>query len=481
MNRFFVASILAVIFLNIVSCRKEWSDFDTSSSVELSFSADTVRFDTVFTTIPTVTKWILVRNNSKKYIKISRVYLENGSSSAFRLNVDGDTSLTSHDVIVASRDSFYIFITADLHYLQNINTPFEVLDNIVFELNGNKQQVVLQAWGQNAYYHFPNMVHKIPLIEGDTQYMHYFEWDCDNATPVDKPHVFFGHAAVAQGKSWTIPSGAKLYFAGGAGVWVKQGGVLDVQGTFTNPVLFTSLRQDYDYKTMPGQWSGIWIDAGSDGNQINYANIFNAQYGVMIDSSTTSNNALEIYNTRIENMTRYGILSQKNYIKGVNIVVGNCATGVGLLRGGGATFFHCTFTNYYSSFGGAYSLVLNDYSGEQTEPFAFADFINCIIYGKTDDQINFDLKEKTNLPYLFDHCIVGTSVKNNKFVSCSSNDPVFTKESEGNYEISSEKSPAVKAGNTTYSDPMAYRDIKNILRGTPPTIGAYEFVKQVNP
>jgi hypothetical protein len=484
-HKFFFAVILFTIFFCITSCRDEWDDFDTSPDVVLSFSQDTVSFDTVFTTIPTVTKWITVRNNSKKPIKISRVFVEGREQSAFRLNVDGDTSLIVTDVIVGARDSFYVFITADIRYLQNMSEPFEACDNIVFDINGNRQHLVLQAWGQNAYYHFPDAEYKFLSAEGDTQLIHYFNWDFQKfpTVPNDKPHVFLGYAAVNNG-SLTIPAGARLYFAGGAGLWVRSGASLNVQGTFPSPVIFTSLRQDYDYKTMPGQWGGILIDAESTGNQINYAEIGNAQFGVMIDSSSTlglSDYAVEIYNTRIENMTRYGIFSRKNSIKGVNVLVANCANGVSLINGGGGLFVHCTFTNYYSSFSGTYSVTLNDYNGELPEPFSSVEFINCIIFGKTDDQINFDLKEKESLPYLFDHCITGTTVTNNRFISCSKSDPLFVERNEANYEISSDRSPAYKAGNTTFFDPAASRDIKNIQRGTPPTIGAYEYVKPINP
>jgi hypothetical protein len=484
-----VAAVVVAASVLITSCRDEWSNFDTSPDVALGFSQDTVSFDTVFATIPAVTKWITVRNSSKKPIKISHIYVEKGIESAFRLNVDGDTSLSADDVIVGARDSFYIFITADIRYLQNISEPFEVHDNIVFTVNGNRQRLVLQAWGQNAYYHFPDAEYKFAQSEGDTQVIRYFDWnvefaDAGGGMPVDKPHVFFGYGSISSGVV-SVPAGARLYFAADAGLWVRENAALNIQGTFTNPVILTSLRQDYDYKTLPGQWGGIRIDAESTGNQINYAEIRNAQFGIMIDSSVAaglSNYALEIYNTRVENMTRYGIFSRKNFIKGVNVLVANCASGVSLISGGGGLFFHCTFTNYYNSFSGTYSLTLNDYNGEALEPFSSIEFINCIIFGKTSEQINFDLKEKTDLPYLFDHCITGTPVTNNKFIFCSQSDPLFLEKNEANYEISSDRSPAYKAGNTIFSDPMASRDIKNVLRITqPPTIGAYEYVKPINP
>jgi hypothetical protein len=489
--RAFMLALLAIIvFWSGVSCRNDWEDFDTSSNVHLSFSADTVSFDTVFTTMQTVTKWVMVRNTGDKRIKISRIYLKEGVQSAFRLNVDGDTSLNVNNIVVAGRDSFYIFITANISYLKNVFS--EVNDNIVFEINGKKQHLALQAWGQNAYYHFPDKTDKRVIAEGDTQVIRYFEFPAGTVLPNDKPHVFFGYAASSVGGGLVIPAGTQCYFANEAGLWIRGSSSIEIQGTYTNPVLFTSLRQDYDYKTMAGQWEGLLIDAESVDNKIRYATIRNAKYGIYVDSSNTTGverYALEIYNTRIENMTRSGILSRKNYIKGVNLVVGNCATALSLMQGGGALFFYCTFTNYYKSFEGKYTLVLNDYVGEQSCPFTSVEFINCIIFGKDSEQIYFDLKAgetsgvSSELPYLFDHCVTGTPVNNDRFISCLNSDPLFKGENEGNFEISSDKSPVVKAGNSTYSDPdpLSLRDINNVPRDTPPTIGAYEFVKPTNP
>ena len=116
-SNFCFAIILFAVSFYITSCRDEWNDFDTSQDIVLNFSQDTVSFDTVFTTIPTVTKWITVRNQSKKTVKISSVYIEglrDKGWSAFRLNVDGDTSVEAKDVVVGARDSFYIFITANI-------------------------------------------------------------------------------------------------------------------------------------------------------------------------------------------------------------------------------------------------------------------------------------------------------------------------------------------------------------------------------
>ena len=56
------------------------------------------------------------------------------------------------------------------------NLPLIVEDRILFNTNGNEYQVILNAWGQDAYFHVNE------LVEG--QWLN------------DKPHVIYGIAAV---------------------------------------------------------------------------------------------------------------------------------------------------------------------------------------------------------------------------------------------------------------------------------------------
>ena len=70
----------------------------TDPSVKLSFSTDTVLFDTVFTTVGSTTKQLRVRNTDKNAIVISSIKLAGGSSSPFRINVDGIPTTEATDV-----------------------------------------------------------------------------------------------------------------------------------------------------------------------------------------------------------------------------------------------------------------------------------------------------------------------------------------------------------------------------------------------
>ena len=75
-----------VVGIGLLSCERD--PFTTNPNHKLEFSADTVRFDTVFSTISSITLELKVYNRHNKAIKISKLWLEGGSSSVFRFNAD---------------------------------------------------------------------------------------------------------------------------------------------------------------------------------------------------------------------------------------------------------------------------------------------------------------------------------------------------------------------------------------------------------
>ena len=72
-------------FVPLNSCNK----MKGFSKENLSFSVDTVVFDTVFTTVGSTTKQFKIYNPSSKSIQIDEIELMGGEQSPFRLNVDG--------------------------------------------------------------------------------------------------------------------------------------------------------------------------------------------------------------------------------------------------------------------------------------------------------------------------------------------------------------------------------------------------------
>ncbi|MEG1498898.1 MAG: right-handed parallel beta-helix repeat-containing protein [Bacteroidales bacterium] len=489
---FFLLLFLIPSFFNFSACRKEEPTYD-KSQVRLIFSQDTVKFDTIFTTLYTITKRITVKNPSKNAIKISNIHLEGGFSSRFRINVNGDTSMVVHNVIVAAKDSFFIFVKAAINY-QDKNNPIEIIDHIVLEMDQEThQKIVLVAWGQDAHYWQSNLIHKIPYPNTlspnkiDTLYMPYFYWDPKNTLNSEKPYIIYGYLTVRPGDVLKIPAGVKIYFAPNSGIWVQNQGSLQINGTLTQAVRMQGIRLDADYKNEAGQWGRIWLSGESRDNKIDYAIIKNGSIGVCVDSTTSSNSNLTIYNTIIANMSQYGILATQSRVIGANLVIGNCQTALSLQQGGKYDFTQCTFTNYYAKNpSGAFSLSMSDYviRGTEKQSYVFenANFVNCIFYGNNTDQILFDFVKAETKPYYFDHCILRQNIPNpgNLFSSCRFNTNPLFKDTKGfNFEIDTISSPTVHAGNSNGAIGVAEYDIKGIRRSGLPTIGAYEFVEKL--
>ena len=100
--------LAGIIAVNVfVSCTDE-QKYSSSSKIKLQFSTDTVSFDTVFTAMSSVTKQIKVYNPYSDAVKIDYITLGSGAVSFFRLNVDGDTSLTVRNVELLGKDSLFI-------------------------------------------------------------------------------------------------------------------------------------------------------------------------------------------------------------------------------------------------------------------------------------------------------------------------------------------------------------------------------------
>src|SRR5687768_869327 len=116
-----LAAVVLLAFISILpSCKKEKEI--TDSSAKLSFSLDTVFFDTIFTTIGSATKRFLVYNDHDRPINISSIALANGSGSKFRINVDGLPGIAHTNIKIAAKDSMFVFVEVTLDPT-NVNNP----------------------------------------------------------------------------------------------------------------------------------------------------------------------------------------------------------------------------------------------------------------------------------------------------------------------------------------------------------------------
>jgi hypothetical protein len=404
--------ITALIFITIclsvsfVSCKKD--KLLTDPSARLSFSQDSILFDTVFTSIGSTTRNIRVINNNNQKINISSIRLEKGQSSNFFLNVDGTPGRLVEDVEILANDSIYIFVQVNVNPT-NALSPLIIQDKIVFDVNGNQQSVELEAWGQDAHYHFPTTA-----IQYKDGYLPYSTVSANTNTTViwgggtgasdNKPHVVYGWLVVDSTQKLVINAGVKVYFHQNAGLWVYRYGTLQVNGTQGNEVVFQGDRREADYADMPGQWDRIWINEGHTDNYINYAIIKNNFIGVQasILSNPNQPTKLKLTNTIIKNCSKWGLFTQYFSVWSGNNVIANCKEYcAAITMGGNCTFLHTTFANFYNQDGGRGGqpcVYVGNNDGTQDWPIDSMYFANSIIDGSQGGELEMAITSSTLSP-----------------------------------------------------------------------------------
>lgn len=415
----------------ITSCKKD--KLITDSSAKVSFSADSVLFDTVFTTIGSSTRNIRIRNKNNQKINISNISLLKGGSSQFILNVDGAKGSSFTDIEIAANDSIYIFIQVNVNPT-NASSPLIISDAINVSVNGNFQQVILEAWGQDAYYHYPKSAIKFKSGGYLAYSLISSNPNADTVWNNDKPHVIYGWLVVDSAQKLTINAGTRLYFNHQAGLWVYRYGTLKVNGALGNEVLFTGARREKEYADEPGQWDRIWINEGSINNEINYAIIKNGYIGVqaeLLGTNFSEPKRLKITNTIIQNMSKWGLYGFAFNIYAGNNVISNCQEhSVNLALGGNYTFIHCTIANFWNKDEPRQlpTLQINNFTSQQVLPLDTCYFGNCIIDGTLSNEINLDVQDDATFPpkYFFSNCALKTFINTSdvtKFISNKTNVP----------------------------------------------------------
>lgn len=467
-------SIFLPLFLLmfLFSCNKE-DEILSGSDVALNYSSDLVSFDTVFTSVFTSTKQLVVYNPYNQKVKISSIRLA-GNQSYFSLNINGAPTNSASDVELEAKDSLYIFIKANINP-NNQNNPLIVTDSIIFDVNGNIQDVDIVACGQDAHFIVPDHhVNGLPPYKIIAQEGQHIDWQND------KPYVIYGYAVVDSTASLSIAEGCKIYLHKNGGMWIYKGGSLKVQGTKNNPVVFQGDRRESWYATSPGQWDRIWLNEGSVDNEINYAVIKNGFIGIQAETiDVDMGNKLTLTNTVIENMSGAGLLAKRYSINASNNLIYNCGQYLVALTGGGTyQFVHNTLSNQWAgSTRTTPSVFLSNYI-TTTDAIIVSDlnvsFANSIVYGNLAEEVQFDKKNEANFMVAFDHCLLKTAQSSSYFLNCIQNvDPQFKSLTDNNYRLLS-NSPAINAGNVVFG-PLFPLDYLEFARDGMPDMGAIEF------
>lgn len=493
-----VSLLTFLVLIDFSACKKDKLIKDKGAKIE--FSQDSVLFDTVFTSIGSSTRNIRVRNKNKQRISITSINLRGGSNSAFIINVDGQKGTSFKDIEIAANDSLYIFIQVNVNPNNGVS-PLIISDALDFIVNDNLQTLNLEAWGQDAYYHRPTNAVKFkdgsyfPYSIIDTLKDSYTRSGNNFVWKNDKPHVIYGYLVIDSIQRLTIPAATRVYLNYKAGLWVFPNGELKVKGEKDREVIFQGARLEKEFSDEPGQWDRIWINEGSEGNEINYAIIKNGFIGVQAELFYPTNfygpGAVKITNTKIQNMSKWGIFGLAYKVNGGNNVISNCQENcLNVLYGGSYKFYHCTFANFWNKDKprDKACISLNNYTELQVLQDTFY-FGNCIIDGKLNNEINIDLKEDANVKpvYRFNNCWIKTAIStsnpaNYSNVKTSASESLLYKEIEKyNFEPDA-KETRIKKFMTAMAEKDAALfplDIKMQMRNTTVasggiTAGAYE-------
>lgn len=465
-NTILTIALFTAVF--IISCENE--EFYDGSEYYISMSADTVQFDTVFSTIGSVTKRFTISNPHNQKVKIDQIYLAGGDDSFFRINVDGNPGTSIRNVEIDKHDSLYIFVEVTVDPL-NQNNPLEIKDSILFITGNYEQDVNLIAWGWDV------TIIKNQIVGTET-------WTSE------KPYLILNSMMVDTNEVLTIDAGTKLFFDKKSRLYVA--GTIQVNGAHENKVVFTGARLDNDYQEIPGQWQGIWLMPGSSDNYINEAVIKNAIIGIQVDTFTTSlNPTLHLSNSIIKNMTSSALYAQGSRVYGYNNEFSNCGQyTTALTIGGTYEFYHCTFANYwnYSTRRTASVLLTNYYidinDNYQVRPLEKAYFGNCIIYGNKESEILFDNNPAGDFNYYFDHSVLKIdqeALNASQIENCIINEsPLFVAPYEYNYELDT-LSVAKDAAKVEIAN-LFPLDLNHNSRFNDegPDIGAYERIEDNN-
>jgi hypothetical protein len=452
---------LIVSLALLSACKKD--SFINSPDARVSISADTLHYDTVFTSVGSVTQSFKIVNDNNQKLRLSSVKLMGGSNSAFKMNVDGNPTTEATGIDIEANDSVYVFVQVNVDPA-SASLPFVIRDSIQVSYNGRDRLVQLEAWGQNAHF-----LREKEILSNET-------WTND------LPYVILGYLYVDLGQTLTLEKGCRIFVHADAPIIVD--GTLKVNGgsDTADRVYFRGDRLDEPYSDFPAGWPGIYFRTTSRDNVLNYAVIRNAYQAIAVeDPAPNTGFKLTLNECVIDNAYDYGIISLNSSIRARNCLISNCGKNIGIARGGDYEFTHCTVVSYSNSYIQHRDPVLtvSNTDGTATAPLN-AQFRNCIFWGNSDqvedevqvtktatDVVNFDhnLWKVKTVPQL----ITSDGIINNQ-------DPAFDSISVSrryyDFRITKNASPAIDTG----KEAGVSTDLDGYTRpaGTRPDLGCFE-------
>lgn len=403
-----------IILLGLtIGCSRDKVSYD--GALRLEFSADTIKYDTIFTALGSTTKMFKVYNRAANRLCISSIAL--GESSKYQMSVDGVSGYNFSDVYINAQDSMTIFVQVKIDPSDE-KLPFVVFDSIRFLTNGNNQNVFLEAYGQEA----------VRLNKAEIA--------ADTTFTDELPYLISDTLTIAEGATLTLNPGARLFFRKNGLLLVK--GRLLSEGEPGDSVQLRGDRSDYmntapplSYDLSSAQWQGVVIASGSFGNRLSWTDLRNPTIGIVIDSTSAETEALIIENSVIRNSSGDLISSRGAKIGIYNSLVYNAGGYVLKLEGGSCDICHATFANYYGySWGSRTAPLALLGNGSEEAPLGLTfTASNSIFVGSYGSEISFAKVEGQTFDYSFKNCFVKIStgsLEAGHYTECIHNqDPMF--------------------------------------------------------
>lgn len=391
-----------IMVMAIMGC-KEDVGFSVNPVHRLTFSSDTVRFDTLFTEVSSSTYSFLICNRNKESLLVTHAALSGGEDSPFRINIDGLSGTTFNDIVVRGNDSLFVFVEVTVDP-RGQDEPFEVCDSLWFALeSGIVQQVQLRAYGQDAV-----VLHGVTIDE-NTRFT------------AERPYLIYDSLRVGEGVTLSLDAGTRLYFGEKADLQVY--GRLYAEGTVDAPILFRGARTDRMFSYLPydrltAQWGGITLHPTSFDNLFVHCDIHSGVYGLRATSNDLSRRKLTVRNSQIHNVDEDALQLTLCNAEFYNSLFTNAGGHCVNILGGQLQFMHCTMANFFpwsSERGEAVNISNYASTDKLIYPLIATTFANCIITGSKDDELMGVVLEKTDsvdyseyAQFVFTHSLINS-------------------------------------------------------------------------
>lgn len=367
----YVVTGLLALFSASCADKVVWS---ADPSDRLTFSTDTVSFDTVFTAAGSSVEGFLIYNENRNALRTD-VMLAGGAASPFRINVDGQSGLTVPDVEIRGGDSLYCFVSV-LVNPEDSDSPVLVEDSIRFVMeSGAVQYVRLMAYGQDVIILRGEVVRKDSVL----------------TLTSSRPYLIRDSLYVEAGAELIIEKGARLYCHDDVSLIVD--GRIRASGTPDSMIVICGDRMDnmlsgIPYDLVAGRWGGIFLRAASMGNELHGCDIHSGSWGIVADSSGVDECKIVLDGCIVHNVT-YDALSLKSCRSVVrNSQISNAGLHCVDILGGDHRFDFCTIAGFYPWSVKESALYLCNKSDTTIYPIVRAEFVNCIITGYGSDEVS---------------------------------------------------------------------------------------------